>query len=201
MYAIRSYYDFNHPAIIGWCPFNETWDSNGRKQIDEVISIVYQMTKLTDPTRPCIDTSGNYHTQTDIFDFHNYTQKAKELEASYEPLKEGKAPLDEHNKRQTYTPGLPVMISEYGGIYWNSEKTETGWGYGEAPKTEEEFLQRYKDLTLVLLNHPKLCGFCYTQLYDVEQEKNGLYDYFRKPKFSPEKIAAINHVKAAIELT
>ena len=24
--------DFNHPSIIGWCPFNETWDQNGRKQ-------------------------------------------------------------------------------------------------------------------------------------------------------------------------
>ena len=22
--------DFNHPAIIGWCPFNETWDYEGR---------------------------------------------------------------------------------------------------------------------------------------------------------------------------
>ena len=26
--------DFNHPAIVGWCPFNETWDYKGRKQED-----------------------------------------------------------------------------------------------------------------------------------------------------------------------
>ena len=30
--------DFNHPAIIGWCPFNETWDEKGRKQFDELLA-------------------------------------------------------------------------------------------------------------------------------------------------------------------
>ena len=33
--------DFNHPAIIGWCPFNETWDEKGRKQFDELLASVY----------------------------------------------------------------------------------------------------------------------------------------------------------------
>ena len=53
--------DFNHPAIIGWCPFNETWDYEGRRQDDSLLANVYKMTKLYDTTRPCIDTSGNYH--------------------------------------------------------------------------------------------------------------------------------------------
>ena len=59
--------DFNHPAIIGWCPFNETWDYEGRKQDDDLLAIVYRMTKLYDTTRPCIDTSGNFHVITDIY--------------------------------------------------------------------------------------------------------------------------------------
>lgn len=25
--------DFNHPAIIGWCPFNETWDYEGASRM------------------------------------------------------------------------------------------------------------------------------------------------------------------------
>jgi hypothetical protein len=29
-----------------------------------------------------------------------------------------------------------------------------------------------------------VCGYCYTQLYDIEQEINGLYTYGRKPKFN-----------------
>ena len=33
-----------------------------------------------------------------------------------------------------------------------------------------------------------ICGFCITQLSDVEQEINGLLDYDRKPKASMEKL-------------
>ena len=66
--------DFNHPAVIGWCPFNETWDEKGRKQFDELLSTIYSATKSADPTRPCIDTSGNYHVITDIYDLHDYEQ-------------------------------------------------------------------------------------------------------------------------------
>jgi len=36
-------------------------------------------------------------------------------------------------------------------------------------------------------------------LYDVEQETNGLYTYYRKPKFDPELIRKINLKKAEIE--
>jgi len=44
-----------------------------------------------------------------------------------------------------------------------------------------------------------MCGFCYTQLYDVEQEKNGLYTYEREPKFDTEYFKAVNSRTAAIE--
>src|SRR5690606_34201956 len=53
--------DFNSPALVGWCPFNETWDLNGTKQDDEVLRITYEVTKALDKTRPVIDTSGNFH--------------------------------------------------------------------------------------------------------------------------------------------
>lgn len=42
-------------------------------------------------------------------------------------------------------------------------------------------------------------GFCYTQLYDVEQEVNGLYTYERKEKFDINIIREINSQKAAME--
>jgi len=42
-------------------------------------------------------------------------------------------------------------------------------------------------------------GFCYTQLYDVEQEQNGLYTYERTAKFDMDIFKAINSRKAAIE--
>ena len=42
-------------------------------------------------------------------------------------------------------------------------------------------------------------GFCYTQLYDVEQECNGLYSYDRVPKINIDAIRDINQREAAYE--
>ncbi len=192
--------DFNHPSIVGWCPFNETWDRDRRKQFDDLLALVYKATKAIDPTRPCIDTSGNYHVITDIYDLHDYEQDPKEFAAHYEPL--GKtneftcraAFLD---KQIHYDGKMPFFISEYGGIGWYED--ENAWGYGNSPKTPEEFFERLKGLTDALLDNEYMFGLCYTQLTDVEQEKNGLYYYNRKPKFDPAIIHKIFSRKAAIE--
>lgn len=192
--------DFNHPAIIGWCPFNETWDFDGRRQDDDLLETVYRMTKIYDTTRPCIDTSGNFHVATDIYDLHDYEQNVEEFSEHYREFAEGGKLRDTHPERQSPVRGVPVFISEYGGIKWDQEGVnEKSWGYGEGPETKEEFLERYKGLTDALLDNPHMFGFCYTQLYDVEQETNGLYTYAREPKFDMEIIGGINRRKAAIE--
>lgn len=196
--------DFNHPSIIGWCPFNETWDYRKRKQKDELLKTVYETTKLLDTTRPCIDTSGNFHVKTDIYDVHDYRYDPKEFKKSYDMLKNGilyEHVLKDNPGRQKYG-GEPVFISEYGGIKWEADSSVKSWGYGDDVKTEDEFVKRYAGLTYAITSNPKILGFCYTQLYDVEQEQNGLFTYDRKPKFSAaayEKIKAANTAAAAIE--
>ncbi|MCF2651475.1 beta-galactosidase [Anaeromassilibacillus senegalensis] len=188
--------DFNHPAIVGWCPYNETWDQDGRKQFDDALALVYQVTKAFDPTRPCIDTSGNFHVATDIFCVHDYEQDPDIFKDHYDKLMtEGKL-FDNHEKRQTYR-GEATFVSEYGGIAWSQD--ESGWGYGNGPKTGEEFIDRFRRLTDALLDNREMFGLCYTQLTDVEQEQNGLYTYGRKPKFDPEIFRKILSRKAAIE--
>ncbi len=193
--------DFNHPAIIGWCPFNETWDYEGRRQIDGLLALTYHLTKQYDTTRPCIDTSGNYHVVTDIFDVHDYEQDPAVFAASYEPFKNGTGPFfDRLGDRQQYQEGQPMFVSEYGGIKWAMDASdEKAWGYGQGPKTEEEFISRYKGLTEALLSNPRMFGFCYTQLTDVEQEQNGIYTYDRKEKVDVSIFRQINTQKAAIE--
>lgn len=184
--------DFSHPSIIGWCPLNETWDNNNRRQNDLLIKTVYRITKQLDQTRPVIDTSGNFHVETDIFDIHDYNQDKQQFASHYD----GKLFFN-FEDRQRYN-GEPYFVSEYGGIKWVTDNTE-GWGYGDSPKTEEEFIDRYRALTEALLNNDKVLGFCYTQLYDVEQELNGLMTYNRRFKFPPEIFREINSKKAAIE--
>ena len=189
--------DFNHPSIVGWCPLNETWDQNGRKQFDDMLALVYHATKAADPTRPCIDTSGNFHVVTDIYDVHEYEQNPTEFAKFYENLcKDGTIINKISADRQVYDGKMPFFVSEYGGIQWSDQE---GWGYGEAPKTREEFLSRLKGLTDALLDNERMFGLCYTQLTDVEQEQNGLYTYDRQAKFPPEEIYPIFARKAAIE--
>ncbi len=194
--------DFNHPSIIGWCPFNETWDLNHRKQYDDFLALVYEATKTADNTRPIIDSSGAYHVLTDIYDAHNYQQDAAEFADYFKDFHEkgifSEKMRTDFRDRQSYDGKMPFFISEYGGIAWSLDRDDA-WGYGNAPKTEEEFLTRLRDLTDVLLDNPSMFGLCYTQLTDVEQEQNGLYTYDRKPKFPPEDIRKIFSRKAAIE--
>lgn len=209
--------DFNHPAIIGWCPFNETWGYREEREKNALLTSLYKLTKRLDPTRPCIDSSGNYRILSEVYDIHDYDQDTQSFQARWDGLTDriretggvipaedpffnsapegpsGRAPFF----NQPYD-NQPIFVSEYGGIRWPDDTVE-GWGYGNAPATPEEFFARYKGLTEALLNNPEIFGFCYTQLYDVEQEVNGLYTYGRAQKFDIILIRKINQQKAAIE--
>ena len=82
------------------------------------------------------------------------------------------------------------MISEYGGIAFQNE--QIGWGYGNKVKTPEEFMQRYEGITEAVAELPYVCGYCYTQLTDVQQEINGLLNENRKCKTDLKEIGTIN---------
>ena len=198
--------DYNHPSIVGWCPFNETWDFGDlkKRQDNNLLRIIYEETKRFDPTRPCIDTSGNFHVVTDIFDVHDYEQNPEVFKSYYDKLPNEGILHDRYPDRHKWK-GEPVFVSEYGGIGFkleeNDHKTRKGaWSYGAAAKSYEEFYERYKGLTHALLDNPKMFAFCYTQLTDVEQEVNGLFDFVnRAPKFDMAVISQINKKKAAVE--
>lgn len=209
--------DFNHPAIIGWCPFNETWGYREEREKNALLTSLYKLTKRLDPTRPCIDSSGNYRVLSEVYDIHDYDQDTQSFQARWDGLTDriretgGVVPAEDpfFNSAPEGPSGRapffnqpydnqPIFVSEYGGIRWPDDTVE-GWGYGNAPATPEEFFARYKGLTEALLNNPEIFGFCYTQLYDVEQEVNGLYTYGRAQKFDISLIQKINQQKAAIE--
>ena len=199
--------DYNHPAIVGWCPFNETWDKLNHRQCDDVLRTVYLATKAADPYRPCIDTSGNYHVVTDIYDVHDYEQDPAVFKANYDKLMTEGFLFDKVNQRhpqpRQFYKGGPAFVSEYGGIRWAAGENDTSkcssWGYGKDVEGAEDFLRRYKGLADALLDNSCMFGLCYTQLTDVEQEQNGLYTYDRKPKFPPEVLRPMMARKAAIE--
>jgi len=188
--------DINHPSVIGWCPFNET----PRDQDERFIRSVYRMTKIVDPGRPVIDTSGYTHVITDVYDSHDYGQDADAFRERHSRILEDGEAYRNHPEHDVEYSGQPVMVSEFGGARWSEGSDgEDGWGYGDNPKSSEEFLGRFSSLTGALLDNPRMAGFCYTQLYDIEQEENGLYDYQRRPKFDPRRIREIVSRGAAYE--
>ena len=184
--------DFDHPALIGWCPFNETQQN----QDPAILKYVYSVTKALDPTRPVIDTSGWFHVKgyCDMYDCHDYEQDPVKFKEKYDKLMTG----GELGDWTGPYPDSLCFVSEFGGTWW-SPGVKGGWGYGASPSDMEEFLNRYEGLVSALLQNDKICAFCYTQLTDVEQEQNGLYTYDRRAKFPVEKIAAITSAKAAVE--
>ena len=92
-------------------------------------------------------------------------------------------------------------MSEFGVIWWNSDQEHSqSWGYGERPKTIEEFYERFEKLCKVLLENKDMFGYCYTQLTDIDQEENGIYKYDRSLKFNVERLRKIQTVTAAIEI-
>jgi len=188
--------DLNHPSVVGWCPFNE---ARGWRDPQMLVD-VYRLTKALDPTRPVIDASGYDHFETDVYDVHSYEQDPRKFAALFAGFATGGKPFSNFEDTTPYA-GQPYFVSEYGGIWWKprQKKGDPAWGYGQRPRSKSELLRRYRRLTAALLRHPRMCGFCYTQLYDIEQEVNGLLTYDRKMKFDPKVIAAINGQAAAIE--
>ncbi|MCC3280315.1 beta-galactosidase [Arthrobacter sp. zg-Y40] len=196
--------------------------------LDDVTRAMFLATKLADPSRPVIDASGYSHRvlETDVYDSHSYEQSPEAFRAEQAGLSVGKPYLNRpdtlgeiglpHGKTEYSLPyaGQPFFISEYGGIWWNeqeaseaerAERAAVGsdqadsWGYGDRVRSEEEFYVRFEGLTNVLLDDPNMFGYCYTQLTDVFQEKNGVYDFKRGEKFDVERLRRIQQRPAAYE--
>jgi hypothetical protein len=151
-----------------------------------------------------LETSGWTHSlpNPEVRDIHDYNQDPASFKKRWLDYFAGDGgvlvPARYGTGIATGDLGVPFMISEFGGIGWS---TEGGWSYGSGPKTEEEFYARYQGLVDAQLDNPDLFGFCYTQLTDVEQEKNGLYYYDRRPKFDVKRLHDITARPAAYERT
>lgn len=213
--------DRNHPSIIVWTPTNEEW-SPDNIQFPRFMEDVYALTKQLDPTRPVSGASGGVIVKTDIWTGHGYAQDPETFRKDvWNDGKLFTYKSRNHEKTgglysknygfshdaiagtydfPEYDGKMPYVFDEYGGIKWTNEEDMkqaannhgVSWGYGNSPRSLEEFYTRLEALTDVLLSlSDYICGYCYTQLTDVEQEQNGLYYYDRSEKFDMERIHAV----------
>jgi hypothetical protein len=199
--------DYNHPCIIIWTPVNESWGvpnlSDHRQQAH--LKSLYYLTKSLDDTRLVIDNDGWEHTDvTDLFAIHDYTQTGEQFERRYMGG-DGGLPLSVADKLysapgHTYN-GSPILMWEFGGVGYVlredlSSTPENAWGYSDMELTAAAALDRIRGLYVAISRCTQISGVCYTQLYDVEQEVNGLMTYDRRMKFN---IAAIREINSLLK--
>ena len=201
--------DYSHPCIVGWCPLNETNQAITDRvtALDDVTRGMFLATRAMDPTRPALDASGYSHrvAEADITDCHDYEPDPEKLRANHAGLASG-APFTNGPADRPWSiayRGQPFFVSEFGGIWWNANAApgQDSWGYGERPRSVEEFYARFEALCAVLLDNPNMFGYCYTQLTDVFQEHNGIVAFDRGRKFDLDRLKGAQQCQAAVEKT
>ncbi len=150
------------PSIVVWTPFNEAW---GQHRTLEVGAWAIKR----DPTRLInIASGGNFWPIGDIADWHEYPHPS--------------FPFDDER-----FGNFIQVVGEFGGHgfpiqghLWDA--SSRNWGYGDLPKTETEYRNRFVESIrkLVELKSQGIAAGVYTQTTDVENEVNGLMTYDRK---------------------
>ena len=189
--------DMNHPSIICWVPFNESWGirniSHNKLQQEFVLSI-YHLAKALDGTRLISTNDGWEQVDTDVCGIHDYASSGTVLGeklANLLDLLKGAA-----QGRMIYAEGFahsgePILITEFGGIAFDSEINEKNWGYAEGVANTDVFIERLKSLVDAILECQDIKGYCYTQFTDLMQEVNGLAYMNRKLKVPIENLYEI----------
>ena len=189
----------NHPSVFAWVPFNESWgieEIKTDKVVQDFVNDIYYKTKEIDKTRPVITNDGWEHTISDILTIHHYEQDGEKLHTYYDSIEKCAADKWESHHKGAFADGYgykgqPIIISEFGGTAFVSDTVGENWGYGVGVNDIEEFYQRFASLIDAIDSLPYSCGYCYTQVTDVQQEVNGLLDFDHKAKFDKSRMKDI----------
>jgi hypothetical protein len=189
--------DVSHPCICAWVPLNESWgvpDLPTNPAHRDYVRSLYHLTKTLDPSRPVIGNDGWEHVATDLVTIHDYASNPAVLRERYATPESVALVLERQQPggRPLVVPGFtanqqPAVLSEFGGIALLSDRA-TGWGYSRVNNADDLAIA-YEGILRALHACRGIAGFCYTQLTDTFQERNGLTTAERVVKASPRRIA------------
>ena len=187
----------NHPSVVTWVPANESFglEQIGSAGRSDFLVRLYRMTKELDATRPIVSNDGWEQSLTDLCTLHDYSPP-DELASHFNTIESALA--NGAGGHAAFDPGFayggqPLLVTEFGGVRLSGAG---GWGYADVADTTQ-FVRMYESLVGGLMQSPPVQGFCYTQLTDVEQERNGLAGYDRAPKVDPALLAPITRMPKA----
>ena len=180
--------DANHPSIVVWCNFIESWGIGTnqfgfggaqRRFADDLpmqawVRDMYELGKRLDPTRPLIENSvsDHDHTVAEINDWHLFPTGYAGLEETVR-REVGEVVSNTHEGSAfNFAPGYrqarqPLWCSSFAP--WDSvDGVETSLGM--------------RILVNELRRHEQITGYGYVQLTDIEWERTGIHTYDRQPK-------------------
>ena len=175
--------DRNHPAIIAWCLFNETWGLGSGRDYgqDYAQRPGYAAVGAFDVARgegaPRPDAAGRGQLGRQARPRQDRPQFLallhRRLRAGAGAHRRGRREHARRARRSTTCQGYeqdtaPLINSEYGAVSAGGGDRDISWGF------------RY--LTTQLRRHEKIQGYIYTELTDIEFEHNGFFNYDRSPK-------------------
>ncbi|MCB1187036.1 beta-galactosidase [bacterium] len=168
---------YNHPSIIVWVPFNESWGQHDTESVTEYVRSL-DASRLVNSASGWVDYGCG-----DMQDIHNYPEPKV-------PQQSGERAL---------------VLGEFGGLghsvpghVWN----ERNWGYA-VPENSDALLAQFREYYEQLwwmAQELGLSAAIYTQVTDVEVEANGLLTYDREVvKLDAEEVRRINEERPDIE--
>lgn len=194
--------DFNHPSIVAWCLFNETWGFGGQVELVkhfgenahalltekapvklenrsslQWVQEMWELAKSLDPTRLIEDMSVVHWEH-----LHYYAHGETDINSWH-------FYIDDYTRAKEHIEN--VVAQTYEGSKFNYEE---GYSQGQQPLINSEFggvgaldgdrdiSWSFKFLTNELRRHGSLSAYIYTELHDVEWEYNGLLNYDRTVK-------------------
>ncbi len=198
--------DFNHPSIIGWCLFNETWGFGGQADFIKLINPKLPGTDSVVVERPLGAKLQNVQSFTWV---DQMWELAKSLDptrlvedmsvVAWEHVEQYGHSRTDVNSWHFYTNDYThakrhiaeVVKETYAGSGFNYTP---GFAQGQQPLINSEYggvgaldgdvdvSWSFKFLTNELRLHGQLSAYIYTELHDVEWEQNGFLNYDRTPK-------------------
>ena len=193
--------DRAHPCVIAWVPFNESWGvwhQSSRPQQRAFVDGVVGITRAMDASRPVVGNDGWEFSSGDLWTLHLYFEGKSLNQRLNELIKSPQSSVAEGNgmgSRVGALPGanvegLPILLTECGGVGYG-RFSESDFSYGDLPETEVLLQETIQEIAKMIRAAPKLQGFVWTQLTDVQQEVNGLLYFDRTPKLPIETLHEI----------
>ncbi len=175
--------DYNHPCVISWVLFNETWgllsDSDGGKVfLPETQSYLegffgrakaFDRTRLIEDNSPCLYD----HVVTDVNSWHFYYWGYEKVREHIDEVCRNTYSGSVYNYAGGRTQnGAPLLNSECGMV----------WGV-DGSAGDSDISWQYKYMLNEFRMREKINGFVFTELRDVVNEFNGYYRIDLRDKY------------------